>query len=227
MDGMGWGDIIFFGAIAAFIILRYRAMLGEQHGRDEDQIRRDQADRESEQERVIQLAQKGTDEPKPAEVISPRRKPSQNYGEALETRFSDMQAVDADFDIEAFKEGAKSAFEMVIEAFNDADRATLRELLARDMYKNFENVLKQRDDEDTYPHTTLVAVTEASVVAAELDGKTARITVQFVSDQIQQMKDRDGNTTNDSASDIETVEDEWVFERSLASSNPSWLITQT
>ena len=69
MDGMGWGDIIFFGAIAAFIILRYRAMLGEQHGRDEDQIRRDQADRESEQERVIQLAQKGADEPKPAEVI--------------------------------------------------------------------------------------------------------------------------------------------------------------
>ena len=116
---------------------------------------------------------------------------------------------------------------MVLEAFNDADRATLRELLARDIYKNFDAVLKSRDDEDVFPHTTLVAVTDAQVSDAELDGKTARITVTFISDQIQQTKNRDGEVVDDTPSEMETVEDEWVFERTLSSSNPSWVITQT
>lgn len=226
MDGMGWGDIIFFGAIAAFIILRYRAMLGEQHGRDSDQVKRDQAERESEYERIIQLPQQDAQtKPQPTSII--KREPSQDYGTALEANFDAMAAIDRSFDIEEFKEGAKAAFEMVVQAFNDADRPTLRELLARDIYKNFDAVLNQRDDENAYPHTTLVAVSEATITHAALSGKTASIHVKFVSEQVQLVKDRDGNVTDGNAGDIETVEDVWVFERNLSASNPAWVITQT
>ena len=136
-----------------------------------------------------------------------------------------MKNIDAQFDPEIFKDGAKAAFEMVIEAFNIADRDTLRELLARDIYKNFDAVLKERETENVYPHTTLVAITEATITDATLSGKTGTITMQFVSDQIQQVKDRDGMAQGDA--EMESVEDEWVFERNMSASNPSWTITQT
>jgi predicted lipid-binding transport protein (Tim44 family) len=229
MDGMGWGDIIFFGAIAAFIFLRYRAMLGEQHGRDEEEIKRDQAARASEYERVIQLPQQAAAK-RDAENAASKRPQSQEYGTALKARFKEMQQIDASFDIEDFKDGAKAAFEMVIEAFNDADKPTLKNLLARDIYNNFDAVLQSRARDATYPHTTLVAINEATVTDAALDGKTAHIHVTFTSEQIQQIKARDGSdaaNADHAASQIETVEDAWVFTRNLASSDPSWAITQT
>lgn len=225
MDGMGWGDIIFFGAIAAFIILRYRAMLGEQGGRDQNEIKRDQAERESDAERVIQLSRHGMRE---TPIVPPKKpEPSQRYDAELEAQFAAMREIDDQFDIEEFKEGAKTAFEMVIDAFNSADRYTLRDLLANDIYKNFDAVLKQRDDENSYPHTTLVAINDAIITAARLDGKKATITVKFFSEQIQVVKNREGEALQEGASELETVEDEWVFERSLSSSNPAWTITQT
>ena len=69
MEGSGWGDIIFFAAIAAFIILRYRAMLGEQTGRDEEDVKRDQAVRETTEDHIIQLPQQG-------QPVQPKREPS-------------------------------------------------------------------------------------------------------------------------------------------------------
>lgn len=220
---MGWGDIIVFGAIAAFVLLRYRAMLGEQHGKDFEERRQKPREPETEYDRIIQLPQRDAQaRPTPVTIT-----PTKEYPEPLGSQFSLMKTIDRQFDPETFAEGAKAAFEMVIEAFNDADRKTLRELLSKEIYKNFDAVLKEREASDTHPHTTLVAILSAEPTKASLRGNVATIEMKFVSEQIQVTKNAAKEVIDGNSSQVENVEDIWTFERNLASGNPAWVITQT
>ena len=219
---MLWGDIIVIGAIAAFIILRYRAMLGEQHGRNPEDIKREAEAREAEVARIIQLPQREQPARPAAPVI-----PAKEYPEPLASQFARMRNYDKEFSPEVFLDGAKAAFEMVITAFNDADRATLRELLAPATFKNFDEVLAQRTKENLHPHTTLVAITAAEISEVVLSGSTATVSVAFTTEQIQVVKNTAGEVVEGSASQVEIVEDLWKFERDLTASGPEWFVVQT
>lgn len=214
--GFPYGDVIIIAAIAAFIVLRYRAMLGEKSGRDPSQM---QVRPLKEFERIIQLpgreaakAQQKTTEP--------------DYGAFTET-YGAMKAVDKNFSPEEFLQGAKAAFEMVIAAFNEADHDTLKMLLSSALYENFNATLAAQQAQGKKQQATLVAITTAEVTEAKLEGATARIAVRFVSEQIILLRDEQGVVLEGDPSRQEAVEDRWVFERALNSNDPAWKIIET
>jgi predicted lipid-binding transport protein (Tim44 family) len=220
-SGFAWGDIIVIGAIAAFIILRYRAMLGEQRGVDPEEMRRKL---ETERKQAGDIVQFPTKREEP--VLA--KKPVTAYAEPLGSAFAAMKEIDADFSPETFLVGARDAFDMVIEAFNEGDRDTLNNLLADDIFNSFDTVLKAQQAEGKRAQTTLVAMNKAAIIAAQLQGDVATITVAFESEQIQVIRHIDGNhVVEGDASLVETVDDEWVFSRKLSSNNPAWEIIQT
>lgn len=221
MEGFQYGDIIVIGAIAAFIILRYRAMLGGQTGRDPGDIQRPKP--LEEYERVVKLAER---EPKKAAVIEPKQEDSK-YPDKLALSLKNMRNVDPDFSADEFLHGARAAFEMIIKAFNDRDHDTLKMLLDQDTYESFRDVIATQEAQNVKHVTTLVAIQKAEIKHATLSGKKARITVEFVSDQIHLVRDANGNITQGNPSDVDTIADEWVFERDLNSSSPNWLIIET
>lgn len=218
MDGgFQYGDIIVIAAIAAFIILRYRAMLGEKSGRDVSDMPRPIKDLEP----VIQL-------PKRAEtVVELVKKNTDNEPKAFADQFSAMRAVDSEFSVDEFLSGAKAAYEMVIEAYNDGDDETLKMLLADPIYKEFVGARKANTDAGRMAHTTLVAIMKAEVTDAKLRGNKATITVDFHSEQIPVVRDKDGKVVEGDISSQEAVEDQWVFERNLASADPAWKVIDT
>ena len=211
-SGFSYGDIIVIGAIAAFILLRYRAMLGETSERDQQP--RVKPAPISDYERVIQL-------PIPRAAATPEKSEdlAGKYGSLAET-FIAMRAIDREFSPEDFLTGARAAYEMVIEAFSKADRETLKMLLAEDIYKQFDTSLKELE-------TTLLAINRADVAQAKLSGNTATITVDFRSEQVHLVRDKAGTIIEGNASSQELVEDTWVFTRSLTSSSPNWTIIET
>lgn len=218
MDGgFPYGDIIVIGAIAAFIILRYRAMLGEKSGRDVSDMPRPIKDLEP----VIQLAKRE------APVIAPVKKVSEDEPKQFADQFSAMRAIDAEFSVEEFLSGAKAAYEMVIEAYNDGDDETLKMLLAEPIYKEFKAAAKANDEAGQKAHTTLVAIMKAEIADAKLRGNKATLTVDFHSEQIPLVRDKDGAIIEGDASTQEAVEDQWVFERNLASADPAWKVIDT
>jgi predicted lipid-binding transport protein (Tim44 family) len=216
MGGIPYGDIIVIGAIAVFILLRYRAMLGEKTERDDMPPSRPLA----EFERVIQLPER-----EPAKVV-PIATAAADQG-AHHATFQKMRGFDRQFSADEFLEGARSAFEMVLEAFNDADRDTLKMLLSDEIYREFEASLAALEAEGKKQQTTLLAIVESTITEAELFGARARITVKFVSEQVHLVRDAEGEIVEGDPSQQEAVEDSWVFERTLTSGDPAWKVIET
>ena len=219
MDGgFPYGDIIVIGVIAAFILLRYRAMLGESRGRDEGI--RPAASPIHELERVIQLPSN--------RVLSVVEKKDDfaAHGPLAETYVA-MRGLDREFSPEDFLHGARAAYEMVIAAFSKRDRDTLTMLLAPELRVSFERSLKAAEAEKRFDDTTLVAIQKAEITTAKLDGNLATITVDFVSEQIHLVRDDHGVILEGNPSQKDMVEDRWTFTRDLKTSNPNWTIIET
>lgn len=217
--GFSYGDIIVIGAIAAFILLRYRAMLGTDTGRDvRPQAKPAPA---SDYERVIQLPAKAV-----AAVSDKKEEPGKQYGALAET-FVAMRGIDQEFTPDEFLQGARAAYEMVIDAFTKADRDTLKMLLSDAMYKEFDAALTADEAADRKAETTLVAIKNATLVDAKLNGSNATLTVDFLSEQVHLVRDLEGAIIEGDASSEEKVEDRWVFTRSLTSSDYNWKIIET
>lgn len=217
--GFPYGDIIVIGAVAAFILLRYRAMLGEPRGRDE--ASRPTASTLNELERVIQLPASAV------KVIEAKKEDfSAAYGSMAET-FVSMRGIDREFSPEEFMNGARMAYEMVITAFSKRDHETLKMLLSEQMYKSFALSISDAERDKRLPDTTLLAITKANVKDAKLAGTQATITVDFVSEQIHLIRDDSGKILEGDPSQRDTVEDEWVFTRDLKSASPNWTVIET
>ena len=213
MDGLPYGDIIVIGAIAAFILLRYRAMLGERS--DAPPPIQPQPRPLQEFERVIQLP--GRED---------KQTVAKDYGPATQT-LAEMKKYDRLFTPEEFLQGARSAFEMVVDAFNNADRSTLAMLLSKDIAQHFYDALDKQNAEGKSQQTTLVAITAATITAATLVGSKARITVAFTSEQVMLVRNAAGEVIEGNASHQETVEDHWTFERTLTNADPTWKVVET
>ena len=219
-QGFTYGDIIVIAAIAVFILLRYRAMLGESQDRDASASAPKPAVK-AEFERVIQL---------PAArlplLAEKKNDIAEKYG-SLAENFIAMRAIDREFAPDDFLTGARNAYEMVIEAFSKADRDTLKMLLSDVIYKQFDNHLKQDDARGQRADTTLVAITKAEFVDATLRGTIATITVEFLSQQIHLTRDKNGAVIEGNPSQEDHVEDRWVFTRNLSNTDPNWKIIET
>ena len=226
--GIPYGDIIVIGAIAAFILLRYRAMLGEPRGRDGSGVA-PKAPPAKEVRQVMQEIERVIQLPTNRQAASPEKKEddfSAQYG-ALAENFVAMRAIDRDFTPEEFLTGARAAYEMIIAAFSKRDHDTLKMLLSPDMYKSFALSLEDAQKEKRFTDTTLVAITKASIKRAKLVGSMATITVDFTSEQIHLIRDEAGAILEGDVSQQNIVEDEWVFTRDLKSASPNWVILET
>ena len=138
-----------------------------------------------------------------------------------------IRAADGSFDPGAFAEGATAAFEMIVEAFARGDRDTLQPLLAPNVFANFEAAIAERERAGETLETTIVALNPAEVTGAAMQGRDARVTVTFVSEQSNAVKDADGNVTDGDPATIEKITDIWTFARDTRSRDPNWQLVET
>ena len=89
-----------------------------------------------------------------------------------------------EFDPEHFLTGAKAAYEMIVTAFAQGDRATLKNLLAPDVYDGFVGAIAEREKKEQKAELTFVGIEDAKMTGAELDGKVARLSLRFVAELI-------------------------------------------
>ncbi len=224
-EGNFTADIIVIIAIAAFVVYKYRQVLGHKTGHDVETPRP-----KANQERVVQLRQYQQDAQDDFEESAAPEAVKDETLDAIENKalhetFSKMKEFDETFNLDEFVKGAKAAFEMVMDAYEKADRVTLKMLLSDDLYREFDQELKQRAKKEEKPHTTLVSILSAVPADASFKKQQARITIRFLSEQIHVVKDKEGNIVEGEKSRIDQVEDEWVFERQMRSRNPNWTIT--
>lgn len=216
MQGAFPVDLILFGMVAAFLVLRLRGVLGKRTGFERSKTP-PVADA-----RVPGRVVEGEAQEVPGAPVRGVPAPGTPAGEAL----ARMRSLDPGFDAAGFMQGARGAFGMIVEAFARGDRQTLRNLLSDDTYAGFEQAISGREHAGETQRTEIRNIADTSIEAAELRGSVAEVTVKFVSDQVNITTGRDGGIVA-GADAVTELTDIWTFQRDLRSNDPTWRLTAT
>ena len=225
---------IIFLALAVFIFLRLRSVLGQRTGRErppyDPYSARDAVRPAPANDKVVTLPTRPTEAAlKPVEEAAPveRWKGVAEAGSAIATGLDSIVAGDRTFDPKQFLAGARSAYEMVVTAFAEGDRKTLKNLLSREVYDGFDSAIREREEHGYTAETKFVSIDKADLVGAEVRGRTAQVTVRFVSQIISVKRDRSGTVIDGSPEKVTEVTDVWTFARDLSSRDPNWKLVAT
>lgn len=226
-------DILILAGIAVFVVLRLRGVLGQDVGHTPPKENPYQKKAEKvEEDRVIQLEQaRGKQPDQAAEALKAVMKENPldltDVPEALVEDVKKLHAVDKQFAVGEFLDGAAAAFEMVLAAYGRHDRATLKSLLSKDVYEQFCADIDEQRKRGERNESTLLAVLDMELHAVELVKNIARVTVNIRSEQAHVVRNTHNDIVSGNSSDVDTVEDQWTFERDTRSSNPNWTLIAT
>ncbi|MES2905770.1 MAG: Tim44/TimA family putative adaptor protein [Pseudomonadota bacterium] len=209
---------ILFLILAAVIFFRLRSVLGTRTGQERPP-----------QERVLKRAEKEAAPKKADTVVNlPRTEPARDRLEGVEAGSAIASAlqfiVDADpaFRVPQFINGAKAAYEMILAAFANGDRTTLRKLLSPDIYATFEQEITARESRGEKVEFHFVGITKADITEAVLKDSVSQITVHFVAKLVQATMNANGDVIEGDAVNIDEVGDRWTFERKVTARDPNW-----
>lgn len=136
------------------------------------------------------------------------------------TGLAAVKAKDPSFDMNHFLAGAKGAYEMIVKAFADGDRATLKNLLAPSVLASFEGAIDAREAEGRTETVDFFHAPRADLEKAEVtQGDLAQITVRFLAEFRSRTKGPEGEAVDD-----RRTAELWTFERRLKSRDPNWTL---
>ena len=216
-------DILLLAMIAAFVILRLRGVLGRRTGnerRPSDIFGRREA-KEEDADKVVELPTRKAKEADEAFESAEEAKTP------LDAGLTQIKLADRDFDPETFAQGAGAAFEMIVGAFAAGDTGSLRPLLSNEVFENFGSAIAERADADQTLETTVVGINTAEVIEAHMQGRSAFVTVKFVSEQINVTRSAAGEVVDGDPSRVRAVTDIWTFARNTRSRDPNWTLVET
>jgi predicted lipid-binding transport protein (Tim44 family) len=239
MSDASFIEIVILAAVAAFFIFKLRSVLGKRTGHEErpelDPFRQAEERGREAEDKVIKLPDRAGERDKAGRRLEEEElleEPAEAAAaEAADTplaaALTQVKLADRDFDRDQFLAGARAAFEMVVAAFAAGDSKSLRPLLANDVYEDFAGAIKQREEAKESLETTLIGITAAEIIEAELRQKTAFITVKFVSEQVNVTRDAEGRIVDGDPNHVTKVTDIWTFARNTRSRDPNWALVAT
>jgi len=224
---------IIFLALAVFIFLRLRSVLGQRTGRERppyDPYSAREPVRPT-SEKVVALPNRNAEAaaPKPAEPVpaGERWKGVAEPGSAVAAGLDAILAADADFDPKHFLTGARAAYEMIVNAYAEGDRRTLKNMLSREVYDGFDAAIAEREKRGETVESRFVSIDTAEIAGAEMRGRNAQVTVRFVSQLVSATRDKNGNVVDGNAEKVSEVTDVWTFARDVSSRDPNWKLVAT
>ena len=224
---------IIFLALAVFIFLRLRSVLGQRTGRERppyDPYSAREPARPA-PEKVVALPNRAPEAAqKPAE---PSAAPAERWkgvaetGSALAAGLDAIVAADPQFDAKHFLTGARAAYEMIVTAFAEGDRKALKNLLSREVYEGFDAAITDREKKGNKVETRFVAIESADITGAEMRNRSAQVTVKFVSQLVSVTRDNKDNVVEGNPDKVTDVTDVWTFARDISSRDPNWKLVAT
>jgi predicted lipid-binding transport protein (Tim44 family) len=128
-----------------------------------------------------------------------------------------------------FLKGAKIAYETIITDFSDKDNklTTSKPLLNEEIYNQFNEALKERNVRGHYAEITFIGISSAIIKENKKIDKILNVTVEFISEVITCIRDKDKNIISGDPEKIKKIYDTWIFSRDITSVNPNWQLVNT
>ncbi|MBZ9893339.1 Tim44/TimA family putative adaptor protein [Mesorhizobium sp. BR1-1-6] len=230
---MGFFDFgtIFFLIAAVVIFFQLRNVLGRRTGSERPPFDPYTAARTGDKdaqksENVVSLPRKRQPGEPTGEVyaaIDAFAKPGTDLNKGLRT----IKDNDPSFDPKGFVDGAKMAYEMIVMAYADGDRKTLKNLLSRDVYDGFVAAIGEREARSEKIQSSFVGIDKADIVSAEMKGGEAHVTLRIISELISATRDKAGAVIDGDPETVAEVKDVWTFARDTRSRDPNWKLVAT
>ena len=227
-------------AVAVGVFLKLRSVLGRRTGHERppfDPYSAPEKSAKPDDKKVVSLPSRGREEADISGIEAyPQREPYvvknrwagiASEGSPLAQTLTEIALADRHFDAEAFLSGARIAYEMIVNGFAKGDRKALQPLLAEHVFKSFEGVIAGREARGEQVEQNFIGITKSTISDAALDGKRARITINFTSELTACTKNKDGVVIEGDPVTVRQVNDVWTFERDLKNSDPNWRLVAT
>jgi len=243
MDGRFDVSTLLFLVLAVVIFLKLRSVLGRRTGHEQTRFERYKAQQEASQrngklagqDKVVTLPRREREEAEPRAAAEPqvradveeRAKGLAAGNTGVATGLVDIVRADATFDPDTFLKGARAAYEIIVTAFAEGNRKTLKSLLSRDVYEGFAGAIGDREARGEQLDQSFVGIKAADIVEAELKNGMSQVTVKFVSELISATRDKGGEVTGGDPKRIKEVTDIWTFAREVDSRDPNWKLIAT
>lgn len=223
--------ILIFAGIAAFLIFKLLSALGENSGEADgsetgnelDALRRSLSGglKKSEDKAGDDFMGQGKqgqpveieNTPKPVRKISTAAKP--------------LMEVDPNFDEQAFLDGAKAAYEMIVEAFAKGDINSVRRFLGDNVFQSFKSAVSQREQANQSAELQFVGIENAAITSTSISDDALLAVTDFTSNQVRVTRDADGTVVDGDPNRIDLVKDRWTFSRKRNSRDPNWVLVAT
>ena len=212
-------QLLVLAAIAIFLILRLRGVLGTREGFEEPVI----------QER----RGAGAGDRPTFDVIEggPDRDITDHVPEGSDSAaaLAQMKRTDPSFSVSEFLGGARGAYEMILMAFERGDLDSVVPYISSEVYDAFAQVVDERQRQGLTVDAQFIGVSDMSLTEATYDDETheAEITVAFKSEMTSVVKNAEGEVVEGSASEIKRMKDSWTFARDMDSNDPNWRLVAT
>ncbi|MGL9758459.1 MAG: Tim44/TimA family putative adaptor protein [Wolbachia sp.] len=144
-----------------------------------------------------------------------------NDENSIKVTYEQILKKNKDFSISHFIEGSSIAFELIIKYFNQGNLSQLKSLLDKDLYNNFAEKIKHRKE---IHESIIVSIVSQKILEIKLVKNVIFIAIYFLSEQINFVKNNEGDIISGSMSTINKVEDVWQFKKNINSSDPTWLL---
>ncbi|PKP81701.1 MAG: preprotein translocase subunit Tim44 [Alphaproteobacteria bacterium HGW-Alphaproteobacteria-2] len=211
-------QLIVLAAIAIFLILRLRSVLGTREGFEKP----------------------------PLDAPAPRRTPERDFTVVEDTPDPDiadhlpadsraadavaqMKAVEPDFSLGGFLQGARGAYEMILMAYERGDLSDIEPFLAPEVRDSFGAAIAARQGEGLTVDAEFVGLRDVGVVDASFDPRSgeAEIKIKFTGELTSVVRNATGAIVEGSATEIRRQRDVWTFARRMGSDDPNWSLVAT
>ncbi|WP_411819251.1 Tim44/TimA family putative adaptor protein [Hyphococcus formosus] len=205
--------LLFFAGVAAFVIFRLISVMGTRTGHEQN------TDLEAIQRASQKRASDDGRETNDADEVVVQKPVSANA--------RPLREADPTFDEASFLAGARSAYEMIIEAFASGDLKSIRGFLNSSVYEAFKGAVVERDAAGYTTDLKFVGIERASIIESAVEGENMVAIVEFASNQVRVTRDRDGQVVDGDPNRIDLVKDRWKFSRKRSSRDPNWTLVAT
>jgi predicted lipid-binding transport protein (Tim44 family) len=221
---------LFFLVAAVLIFFQLRSVLGRRTGNEKPPrdlyTPRDAAPAEAaDAGKVVTLPRRDatTEDEDRFAAIDAFAAPGTPLNESLRA----LNKADPAFSPKEFLNGARMAYEMIVMAYADGDRKTLKNLLSREVFDGFVAAIGDREAKSEKIQSSFVGIDKADIVSAEMKGGEAHVTLRIVSELISATRDGAGVVIDGDPETVAEVKDVWTFARDTRSRDPNWKLVAT
>jgi len=126
-----------------------------------------------------------------------------------------------------FLKGAEIAYEQIITSFATGDKKSLKPLLEKEIFNRFSEAIDERKNKQLKSETTFIGFKSIKILEFKKIENIYKVTVNFVSEIITCIKDKNNQIIEGNPDTVKTVNDVWKFAKNMWSQDPTWYLVDT